>query len=137
MSITATDGHDLANSQAFTLTVDPSAPSFTSAASTTFAENTGGSFSVTADGDGPLGYSMTSPLPAGVTLSASGTLSGTPAYGAAGTYPVTVTVTDANSATTAQALTLTVSTSPASFTSANSTTFAEDAARDLQRQRRR
>jgi hypothetical protein len=56
-------------------------------------------------------------LPPGLSLSASGVLSGTPAAGSLGTYPFTVQVTDAASpADTATAsLTLTVSLSPVSL----------------------
>ena len=75
------------------------APVFTSATSTSFAENTAGSFSVTANGDTPISFSESGPLPSGVTLAANGTLSGTPAFATAGSYPITITATDANSNT--------------------------------------
>ncbi len=48
----------------------------------------------------------------------NGTLSGTPAFGTAGTYPITITATDANSNTTNQAFTLTVTATAPVFTSA-------------------
>ncbi len=67
-------------------------------------------------------------MPSGVTLAANGTLSGTPAFGTAGTYPITITATDANSNTTNQAFTLTVTASAPMFTSGTSTTFAENSA---------
>jgi len=58
-------------------------------------------------GVGPYGFAVTSgALPAGLTLSTTGTLSGTPTAG--GSFSFTVTATDARGFTGAQALTLTV-----------------------------
>ena len=74
-------------------------PSITSGASTTFAENTAGTFAVTANGDTPIGFTETGTLPSGVTLAANGTLAGTPASGSAGGYPITITATDAHTRT--------------------------------------
>jgi hypothetical protein len=48
-------------------------------------------------GTGAKTYSTTSTLPAGLTLAANGTLSGTPTQN--GTFPITVTATDANGCT--------------------------------------
>ena len=70
-------------------------PVFTSAASTTFSETGAGTFSVTAQGAGTVTFSETGALPSGVTLASNGTLSGTPASGSAGSYPITITATDA------------------------------------------
>ena len=103
-------------------------PTITSAGSTTFAENSAGTFSVTATGDGPITFSETGALPSGVTLTSGGTLSGTPAFGTAGSYPITITATDANSSTGTQDFTLTVTAAGPSITSANSSAFAENAA---------
>ncbi len=125
ITFTATDGNGQTTTQTFTLTVNPSAPTFTSVPATTFYENTLGSFSVTANGDAPVTFS-TSGLPSGVTLGSDGTLSGTPAYGSAGTYSVTITATDGNANTTTQAFTLTVVATAATFTSGTSTTFTEN-----------
>jgi len=61
-------------------------------------------------GTAPYSYSATG-LPAGVTLAANGTLSGTPTT--AGSYTVTVTTTDANGATGTATYTLAVSPPPA------------------------
>ena len=99
IAITATDANSNASTQGFTLTVSATAPVFTSATSTTFVEGSAGTFSVTADGDSPISFSETGSLPSGVTLAADGTLSGTPAAGTEGTYPITITATDANSNT--------------------------------------
>ena len=125
ITITATDGNSNTLNQAFTLTVTASAPTFTSAASTSFAENSAGTFSVTATGDTPITYSETGALPSGVTLAADGTLAGTPAFGTAGSFPITITATDANTGSSTQAFTLTVTTTAPVFTSAASTTFSE------------
>ncbi len=48
-------------------------------------------------GTGAMTFSTASPLPSGLTLSASGVLSGTPTQ--PGTFPITVTATDANGCT--------------------------------------
>ncbi len=126
ITVTATDLHHATTTQVFTLTVVASPPEFISAASTTFSENNAGSFAVTAVGDTITGYTETGALPAGVALAGNGTLSGTPAFGTSGTYPITVTATDGNHATTTQDLTLTVAASPPVFGSAASTTFTEN-----------
>jgi D-hexose-6-phosphate mutarotase len=128
ITITATDANNNSTTQSFTLTETTSPPEFTSATSTTFSENTAGSFAVTANGDTPITYSVTGSLPSGVTLASNGTLSGTPAFGTAGSYPVTITATDANNNSTTQSFTLTVSASPPVFTSATSTSFSENTA---------
>ena len=78
---------------------------------------------MTATGDTPITFTETGALPSGVTLATDGTLSGTPAFGSAGSYPITITATDANNATATQAFTLTVSAAGPVFTSAASTVF--------------
>jgi hypothetical protein len=128
ITITATDAKSDTTSQSFTLTVNPSAPVFTSATSASFGENSAGTFAVTATGDTPITFTEAGALPTGVTLGSDGTLAGTPAFGTAGTYPVTITATDANSATATQAFTLTVTAGGPVFTSAGSTSFAENQA---------
>ena len=128
ITITATDANSSTSTQAFTLTVTAGGPVFASAASTSFAENSAGTFSVTANGDTPITYSETGALPSGVTLAANGTLAGTPGFATAGSFPITVTATDANSNTATQSFTLTVTASAPLFTSASSTGFAENSA---------
>ncbi len=64
----------------------------------------------TSGGTAPLTWSYTGTLPAGMSF-AGGTLSGTPS--ASGSFPITVTVTDAKGATASQPLTLTVNAAPA------------------------
>ena len=67
------------------------APTFTSAASTTFALNVANTFNVTASGSGPITFSATG-LPGTVGLSSGGVLSGAPT--ASGSFPVTITATN-------------------------------------------
>ena len=124
------NGAGTASAKSTTVAVTGS-PVFTSAASTTFAENTAGTFSVTATGNSGITFSETGSLPSGVTLGSNGTLAGTPALGTAGTYPITITATDASSNTSTQSFTLTVTATAPSITSAASTTFAENTAGHL------
>jgi hypothetical protein len=80
------------------------APTFTSDATTTFALGAANTFNVTAAGDPTITFSASSGLPATVSLSASGVLSGTPT--ATGTFPVTITAS--NGALATQSFTLIV-----------------------------
>ncbi len=91
ITITATNGILPDASQAFTLTVTEP-PSITSANNTTFTAGTLGTFTVTASGF-PTSFTFhrDGSLPSGVTLATNGTLSGTPAAGTGGTYPITIT----------------------------------------------
>jgi hypothetical protein len=98
------------------------APAFTSADATTFTVGTAGSFNVTANGAPAPSYSHTGTLPSGVTFSAAGVLSGTPAAGTGGSYPVTITANNGIAPNATQSFTLTVN-QPAAITSANATTF--------------
>jgi hypothetical protein len=84
-------------------------PTFTSAAATSFIVGRAGTFQVLATGDPATdGYSETGTLPAGVTFADDGTLSGTPAPGTSGTYPIAITASNGPSSSTTQAFTLTV-----------------------------
>ncbi|WP_267225594.1 putative Ig domain-containing protein [Dyella silvae] len=112
-TITATDGSTgtgpFTGSQSYSVTV--SAPSITlSPGSSLPAGSVSTSYSqvITASGgSGPYTYAVTSgALPAGLTLSSSGTLSGTATAG--GGFSFTVTATDANANTGSQAYTLTI-----------------------------
>jgi hypothetical protein len=101
-----------------------STPSFTSASSTSFAVGAAGSFTVTASGAPSPSITESGALPSGVSFTGgtgSATLSGTPASGTGGAYPVTFTATNAIGSTP-QSFTLTVDYAP-SITSAGSTTF--------------
>ena len=120
ITITAANGTTNAT-QNFTLTVDQ-APAITSANSTTFMVGTAGSFTVVASGNPAVTFSETGALPSGITLSSSGTLSGTPAAGTGGTYTITVTASNGIGSNATQSFTLTVDQAP-TITSASSTTF--------------
>jgi DNA-binding beta-propeller fold protein YncE len=78
----------------------------TSADQVTFNQGVAGTFTFTATGYPAPTFSETGALPSGVSLTASGVLSGTPAAGTAGVYPIQVTATNGVAAT--QAFTLTV-----------------------------
>jgi len=109
-----------------TFTLANAAPVFSSAASTTFSVGAAGSFTVSAPGTPTPAISESGPLPNGVTLTdkknGTATLSGTPAAGTGGKYPIIITAGSAN-----QNFTLLVNQPPA-ITSANSTSFTEGVA---------
>ena len=107
--------------QAFNLTVDQ-APAFTSSTSTTFIAGDSGSFSVAASGYPAPTFTESGSLPSGVTFSSAGVLTGTPAAGTNGNYPIVIIATNGISPDAIQAFTLTVDQAPA-ITSATSTTF--------------
>jgi Bacterial Ig-like domain (group 3)/YDG domain/Galactose oxidase, central domain len=84
-------------------------PTITSANSTTFTVLTSGqSFQVTATGVPAPTFSFTGTLPSGVTLSSAGLLSGTPAAGTVGSYPITITAQNGISPNATQNFTLIV-----------------------------
>jgi predicted outer membrane repeat protein len=83
-------------------------PVFTSANRALFATGQANSFSVTATSQGAAAFSLSGNLPAGVTFTSAGLLSGTPAAGTEGDYPVAITATSLGVGTT-QNFTLTVS----------------------------
>ncbi|MBX7218680.1 MAG: putative Ig domain-containing protein [Blastocatellia bacterium] len=95
-----------------TNTAAPTAPTITSANATTFTIGTAGSFTVMTTGNPTPSLSSTGVLPTGVTFTDNGngtaTLSGTPAIGTQGTYPLTFTATNGNSPDAIQNFTLTV-----------------------------
>ena len=99
-------------------------PTFTSAAATTFAAGVANTFNVTASGSTPITFSATG-LPATVTLSSAGVLSGTPTAGS-GPFNVTITATNGSGSAT-QNFVLSVSgqaTQTISFTGPASQTFS-------------
>ena len=124
LTITATNSAGSTN-QTFTLTVNQ-APAITSAASFTFTVGANSSFTVTTTGVPKPALSETGALPSGVTFVDNGngtaTLSGTPASGTAGSFPITITANNGVTPNATQSFTLTVDTAPV-FSSANSTTF--------------
>jgi large repetitive protein len=110
--------------QSFTLTVIQS-PTFTSAASTLFYDGVSGTFSVTTAGYPTPALTESGALPSGVTFTDNGngtaTITGTPAAGTAGSYPITITATS-TSGTATQSFTL-INTQAPTITSPASTTF--------------
>ena len=104
------------------------APSITSAPSATFTAGSAGTFTVTTSGIPTPSISESGTLPTGVTFADNGTgtatLSGTPAAGTGGTYPITISASNGNSPNASQSFTLTVNQAP-SITSGTSTTFSD------------
>lgn len=111
--------------QALSITISQ-APTITSANNATFVVSTAGTFSVTATGVPTPTLSETGALPSGVTFVDNGngtaTLSGTPASGTAGSYPITIKAHNGIGTDASQSFTLTVGQPPA-ITSASTTTF--------------
>jgi hypothetical protein len=112
--------------QTLTVTIGE-APAITSATNTTFTTGTTGTFTVTSTGSPNAAISETGALPSGVTLVSNGdgtaTLSGAPAAGTGGSYPITITANNGVSPNATQSFTLTVDQAPA-ITSVNTTTFS-------------
>jgi len=121
ITITASNGHLPDGTQSFTLTVNE-APAITSANNVTFQVGTVGTFTVTASGMPASTFSETGTLPSGVTLSSGGVLSGTPAPGTGGVYPISIKAANGILPDATQSFTLTVNSAPA-ITSASSTTL--------------
>jgi len=100
------------NTQSFTLNVDQPA-AITSVNHATFAVGSSGSFTVTATGFPAPNLSVAGTLPTGVTFnSGTGVLSGNPAAGTGGIYPVTFTAHNGVGADGSQGFTLTVNEAP-------------------------
>ncbi|HEY2705903.1 MAG TPA: putative Ig domain-containing protein [Candidatus Dormibacteraeota bacterium] len=106
------------------------APHITSASTATFTATTFGTFTVTGTGSATIVYTETGSLPSGVTLSAGGVLSGTPASGTQGDYPITITAANGYGSNDTQGFTLTVQplTQAPAITSAAATTLTEGVA---------
>lgn len=93
-------------------------PQITSADSATFAERAAGVFTVTATGTPAPHLAITGALPTGVTFDPStGALSGTPATGTTGTYPLVITARNGADPEAQQEFTLTVTPSTFSLVS--------------------
>ena len=111
--------------QAFTLTVNQ-APEITSTNQTTFSTGIFGSFSAFATGFPAPVFSIASGvLPGGITMSPSGTISGTPIPGSGGTYSFTIKAANGVNPVSVQSFILTVNQAP-TFTSTNNATFTAD-----------
>jgi hypothetical protein len=112
IAITASNGVGSPATQAFTLTVNPSgtAPTITSASSTSLTAGLAGTFTVTASGTPAPTFIDPGPLD-GLTLDATtGVLSGTPT--AAGTFTSTITASNGVASPATQSFTLTVNVPP-------------------------
>jgi len=102
--------------------VQAQSPAITSANTTTFRVGSAGTFTVTTTGVPAPTVTQTGTLPTGVTFdSATSTLSGTPAAGTGGTYPITFTASNGVGSNAVQSFTLTINQAPA-ITSVNTTT---------------
>ncbi len=125
LTITASNGVGAPATQGFALTVQQ-APAITSAAATTVAVGSAGSFTVTTTGVPVATITLSGVLPGGVTFVDTGTgtatLAGTPAAGTGGTYALTITAANGVGTAAVQSFTLTV-TAPPAITSAALTTF--------------
>jgi Tol biopolymer transport system component len=112
LTITAANGVLPNATQSFTLTVNQ-APAITSANAATFAVGSAGTFTVTTSGF-PTAATITTTgaLPAGVSFTNNGggtaTLSGTPASGTGGSYPLTITAANGVLPNATQSFTLAV-----------------------------
>ena len=102
------------------------APAITSGSTTTFDEDTAGSFTVETSASPTASLSESGALPAGVTFVDNGdgtaTLAGTPATGSQGTYPLTITASNGVNPNATQDFDLVVD-GPSTITSGDSTTF--------------
>jgi hypothetical protein len=102
------------------------APTITSASSATSNVGAAFSFTVTTTGSPAPALTETGALPSGLTFKDNGngtaTISGTPAAGTGGSYPITITATNATGTTT-QAFTLTNDQAP-TITSPSTASFA-------------
>ncbi|WP_250901836.1 MULTISPECIES: putative Ig domain-containing protein [unclassified Dyella] len=105
-TVKATDGFGFSGSQAYTVTVN--APAITFTRTTLPGGQVAVAYSQTVSatgGSGSFTYSLTTgALPPGIALSSAGAISGTPT--AAGNYSFTVTATDTNGFTGSQAYTV-------------------------------
>jgi hypothetical protein len=125
LTFTAGNGVSADATQNFTLTIHQT-PAITSASHTAFVLGAAGSFTVATTGYPVPSITRTGALPAGVTFVDNGngtaTLSGTPAAGTGGTYPLTLVSNNAILPNATQDFTLTVGEAPA-ITSLDNVTF--------------
>jgi hypothetical protein len=84
----------------------------TSASTATFTADQAGTFTITAPGTPAPTFTEAGHLPAGVTLSPAGTLSGTPARGTNGSYHITITADNGRGTPVTQQFTLNVAQPP-------------------------
>ena len=114
ITVTGT-GASATHATTFSLTVNPApvAPTITSSNASTFTEGTSGSFTVTTGGVPTPTISESGSLPTGVGFTDNGNgtaaLSGTPATGTHGSYPITIGASNGVGSPASQSFTLTVS----------------------------
>ncbi|HEY1671494.1 MAG TPA: putative Ig domain-containing protein [Streptosporangiaceae bacterium] len=110
VTITATNASGAVN-QTFTLT-NAEAPTITSPSTVTFTTGVAGTYNITTTGSPAPSLTESGTLPAGMSFTdnkdGTGTISGTPADGSAGTYAVSISATNASGSTATLALTITV-----------------------------
>ena len=122
LTFTAGNGVGSDATQNFTLVVNP-APAFTSPNTTEFLVGTPGAFVVTTKGDPTPVLTESGTLPGGVQFdAATGVLSGTPALGTGGQYPLTFTAANGVGKTAIQNFDLIIKGPPA-VTSTTGVTF--------------
>jgi hypothetical protein len=114
--ITATNAFG-SSTQALALTVNES-PVFTNNITTTFTLGSPGTFQFTANAYPAPTFAAVGTLPAGVTLSSNGILSGTPS-GTSGTYQFVMTVGNGIGSNKVQTFSLMVNEAPVFFTDAS------------------
>jgi hypothetical protein len=83
-------------------------PVFTSTDNTVFVTGASNSFAVTATGNPAAAFTASGALPAGVIFGPAGWLTGTPAPGTSGAYPLTITAANGFPANAVQGFTLNV-----------------------------
>lgn len=107
-TVTGTDSLSVAGSQAYTLSISPAAVAISPGSLAPGSRSQFYSAALTGSGGtGPYSFAVTGGvLPAGLAVSAGGTLAGTP--GAIGSYTFTVTATDANSSSGSRTYTLNI-----------------------------
>jgi len=125
ITITATSTSGTAT-QVFTLT-NAEAPTITSASTTSFSTGVAGTYTVTTTGYPAPSLTESGTLPAGLTFIDNGngtaTVAGTPATGTAGSYPVTISATNASGSTAKLSLAVTVTASAAPVTASAATAY--------------
>jgi hypothetical protein len=112
--------------QSFTLT-NAEAPSITSPSTATFTTTVAGSYKVTTTGYPAATITETGALPSGVSFKDSGdgtaTVSGTPALGTQGSYPIKLSAANASGSTATLALSITVQAAAAPAITSGSIAF--------------
>ena len=112
VTVTNPAGGGTSNALAFTINSSGQAPAITSASGATFTVGTAGTFTVTTTGSPTPSITETGALPSPVTFKDNGngtaTLSGIPAAGTAGSYPITIKASNGVGTAATQSFTLTV-----------------------------